>query len=137
MQYPCAVEGHGQRKLLKNLSPLTHKTDECELKKVEWSFAGVLVSDLSLSLLNMVYADLREEYGMSQRGFHKLNAVMSQVMDLAVKEHLTEHNPCRATWVEKWRVTISSVAELLEIQRGAGAPIAIDGSRLTVMARGT
>lgn len=54
---------HEQRKLLKNLSPLTHKTDECELKKVERWFAGVLVSDLSLSLLNMVYADLREEHG--------------------------------------------------------------------------
>ena len=47
---------HEQRKLLKNLSPLTHKTDECELKKAERWFAGVLVSDLSL--LNMVYAGL-------------------------------------------------------------------------------
>lgn len=65
---------HEQRKLLKNLSPLTHKTDECELKKAERWFAGVLVSDLSL--LNMVYADPREEHGMSQRGVHKLNAVM-------------------------------------------------------------
>lgn len=94
---------HEQRKLLKSLSPLTHKTDECELKKVERWFAGVLVSDLSLSLLNMVYADLREEHGMSQRGVHKLNAVMSQVMDLAVKEHLTEHNPCRDVEVSRSR----------------------------------
>lgn len=66
-------------------------------------FAGVLVSDLSLSLLNMVYADLREEHGMSQRGVHKLNAVMSQVMDLAVKERLTEHNPCRDVEVSRPR----------------------------------
>ena len=94
---------HEQRKLLKDLSPLTHKTDECELKKVGRWFAGVLVSDLSLSLLNMVYADLREEHGMSQRGVHKLNAVMSQVMDLAVKEHLTEHNPCRDVEVSRPR----------------------------------
>lgn len=41
----------------------------------------------------------------------------------------------RAAWVEEWRVTVSSVADLLEIQRGAGAPIVIDGSRITVMAR--
>lgn len=32
--------------------------------------------------------------------------------------------------------TASSAAELLEIQRGAGAPITIDGSLITVMARG-
>lgn len=57
----------------------------------------------SLSLLNMVYADLREEHGMSQRGVHKLNAVMSQVMGLAVKEHLTEHNPCRDVEVSRPR----------------------------------
>ena len=31
---------HEQRKLLKDLSPLTHKTDECELKKVERWFAA-------------------------------------------------------------------------------------------------
>ena len=31
---------------------------------------------------------------------------------------------------------MSTVADLLEIQRGAGAPITIDGSRITVMARG-
>ena len=30
---------------------------------------------------------------------------------------------------------VSTVADLLEIQRGAGAPITIDGSRITVMAR--
>lgn len=88
-------------------------------------------------------------------------------MDLAVKEHLTEHNPCRdvevsrprsaertpltleeaislereivrdgrAARVEEWRITASSAADLLEIQRGAGAPITIDGSRITVMAK--
>lgn len=28
----------------------------------------------------------------------------------------------RAAWVEEWRVTVFSVAELLEIQRGVGAP---------------
>lgn len=42
----------------------------------------------------------------------------------------------RATWVEEWQITVSTVANLLEIQRGAGAPITIDGSRITVMARG-
>lgn len=41
----------------------------------------------------------------------------------------------RAAWVEKWRITVSSAANLLEIQRGAGAPITIDGSRITVMSR--
>lgn len=42
----------------------------------------------------------------------------------------------RATWIEEWRITVSTVADLLEIQRGAGgAPITIDGSRITVMAR--
>lgn len=41
----------------------------------------------------------------------------------------------RAAWVEEWRVTVSSVAELLEIQRGAGVPIVIDGNKLTVMAK--
>lgn len=41
----------------------------------------------------------------------------------------------RATWVEEWQITVSTVADLLEIQRGAGAPITIDGSRITVMAR--
>lgn len=41
----------------------------------------------------------------------------------------------RAAWVEEWRITVSSAADLLEIQRGAGAPIVIDGSRITVMAR--
>lgn len=92
-----------QRKLLKNLSPLTYKTDECEHKKVERWFTGVLVSDLSLSLFNMVYAGLRGKHGMSQRGVHELNAVMSQVMDLAVKEHLTEHNPCRDVEVSRPR----------------------------------
>lgn len=40
-----------------------------------------------------------------------------------------------ASWVEEWRVTVSSAAELLEIQHGTGAPIVIDGSRITVMAR--
>ena len=45
----------------------------------------------------------REEHGMSQRGVHKLNAVMSQVMGLAVKEHLTEHNPCRDVEVSRPR----------------------------------
>lgn len=43
----------------------------------------------------------------------------------------------RAAWVEEWRITVSSAADLLEIQRGAGAPIIIDGSRITVMARET
>lgn len=42
----------------------------------------------------------------------------------------------RTVWVEEWRVTVSSVGELLELQSGLGAPIVIDGSRLTVMARG-
>lgn len=65
---------HEQRKHLKDLSPLAHRTDECELKKEERWFAGVPVSDLSLSLLNMVYADPCEEHGMPQRGVHKLNA---------------------------------------------------------------
>lgn len=41
----------------------------------------------------------------------------------------------RATWVEEWQITVSTVADLLEIQRGAGAPVTIDGSRITVMAR--
>lgn len=41
----------------------------------------------------------------------------------------------RAAWVEEWRITASSAADLLEIQRGADAPITIDGSRITVMAR--
>lgn len=41
----------------------------------------------------------------------------------------------RAAWVEEWRITVSSAADLLEIQRGAGAPIVIDRSRITVMAR--
>jgi len=41
----------------------------------------------------------------------------------------------RAAWVEEWRVTVFSVAELLEIQRGVGAPVVIDGGRLTAMAR--
>ncbi|OUO89928.1 hypothetical protein B5F40_08825 [Gordonibacter sp. An230] len=68
---------HEQRKLLKDLSPLTHKTDEREVVR-----------------------------------------------------------DGRAAWVEEWRVTVSSAAELLEIQRGAGAPIAIDRSRITVMTRG-
>lgn len=40
----------------------------------------------------------------------------------------------RPAWVEEWRITVSSVAELLETQRGAGTPLVIDGSRLTVMA---
>ena len=65
---------HEQRKLLKNLSPLTHKTDGRELKKVGRWFTGVLVRD------------------------------------------------GRATWVEEWRITVSSVAELLEIQRESGSP---------------
>lgn len=41
----------------------------------------------------------------------------------------------RATWVEEWQITVSTVADLLEIQRGAGAPVTIDGSRIAVMAR--
>lgn len=28
----------------------------------------------------------------------------------------------RTAWVKEWRVTVSSVADLLEIQRGMGAP---------------
>ena len=125
---------HEQRKLLKNLSPLTHKTDECELKKVERWFAGVLVSDLSLSPLNMVYADLREEHGMSQRGVHKLNAVMSQVMDLAVKEHLTEHNPCRDVEVSRPRsaertpLTLEEAISLCQALHGDE----LDGRRVAI-----
>lgn len=57
---------HEQRKLLKDLSPLTHATDECELRKVERWFGGILVSDLSLSLLNMVYSSMREDHGVSR-----------------------------------------------------------------------
>ena len=41
----------------------------------------------------------------------------------------------RAAWVEEWQIMVSTVADLVEIQRGAGAPITIDGSRITVMAR--
>lgn len=41
----------------------------------------------------------------------------------------------RAVWVEEWRITVSSAADLLEIQRGAGVPIVIDGDKLTVMAK--
>lgn len=41
----------------------------------------------------------------------------------------------RVTWVEEWLITVSSAAELLEIQRGVGAPIAIDGDKLTAMAK--
>lgn len=94
---------HEQRKLLKDLSPLTHATDECELRKVERWFGGILVSDLSLSLLNMVYSSMREDHGVSQRGVHRLNAVLSQVMDLAVKERLVKHNPCRDVDVSRPR----------------------------------
>lgn len=119
-------------------------------RKVARWFSGVLVSDLSLPLLGMVYTDPREERGTSQHGVHKLNAVISQVMDLVAKERLVEHNPCRdvevarpcpgtklverevvrdgrGALVEEWRIAVPSVAELLEIQRGAGASIAIDG----------
>jgi len=41
----------------------------------------------------------------------------------------------RTAWIEEWRVTVFSVTELLEIQRGVGAPVVIDGGRLTAMAR--
>ena len=34
------------------------------------------------------------------------------------------------------RVTVSSVGELLELQSGLGAPVLLEGGRLTVMAEG-
>ena len=112
---------HEQRKLLKDLSPLTHATDECELKKVERWFGGILVSDLSLSLLNMVYSSMREDHGVSQRGIHKLNAVLSQVMDLAVKERLVRHNPCRDVDVSRPR-------------SAERTPLTLDGTRIDTYA---
>lgn len=42
----------------------------------------------------------------------------------------------RTVWVEEWRVTVSSVGELLELQSGLGAPVLLEGVRLTVMAEG-
>ena len=42
----------------------------------------------------------------------------------------------RTVWVEEWRVTVSSVSELLELQSGLGAPVLLEGGRLTVMAEG-
>ena len=42
----------------------------------------------------------------------------------------------RTVWVEEWRVTVSSVGELLELQSGLGAPVLLEGGRLTVMAEG-
>ena len=41
----------------------------------------------------------------------------------------------RTVWVEEWRVTVSSVGELLELQRGLGVPVLLEGGRLTVMAK--
>lgn len=125
---------HEQRKLLKDLSPLTHATDECELRKVERWFGGILVSDLSLSLLNMVYSSMREDHGVSQRGVHRLNAVLSQVMDLAVKEHLVKHNPCRDVDVSRPRaaertpLTLNEAIALCQALRSEG----FDGRRVAV-----
>lgn len=125
---------HEQRKLLKDLSPLTHATDECELRKVERWFGGILVSDLSLSLLNMVYSSMREDHGVSQRGVHKLNAVLSQVMDLAVKERLVKHNPCRDVDVSRPRsaertpLTLDEAIALCQALRSEG----FDGRRVAV-----
>ncbi len=36
----------------------------------------------------------------------------------------------------QWRVTVSSVSELLELQGGLGAPVLLEGGRLMVMAEG-
>lgn len=125
---------HEQRKLLKDLSPLTHATDECEFRKVERWFGGILVSDLSLSLLNMIYSSMREDHGVSQRGVHKLNAVLSQVMDLAVKEHLVKHNPCRDVDVSRPRsaertpLTLDEAMALCQALRSEG----FDGRRVAV-----
>ena len=33
----------------------------------------------------------------------------------------------RTVWVEEWRVTVSSVGELLELQSGLGAPVLLEG----------
>lgn len=41
-----------------------------------------------------------------------------------------------AVWVEEWRITVSSVGELLELQSGLGVPVLLEGGRLTVMAEG-
>ena len=68
-------------------------------------------------------------------------AACSKVDAHSAQNYLTKHierevvRDGRAAWVEEWRITVSSAADLLEIQRGAGAPIVIDGSRITVMAR--
>lgn len=57
---------HEQRKLLKNLSPLTHKTDERELKKVGRWFTGVLVRD---GRATWVEGRLRADIAMTKRRF--------------------------------------------------------------------
>ena len=41
----------------------------------------------------------------------------------------------RTVWVEEWRITVSSVGELLELQRGLGVPVLLEGGSLTVMAK--
>ena len=41
----------------------------------------------------------------------------------------------RTVWVEEWRVTVSTVGELLELQRGLGVPVLLEGGRLTMMAK--
>lgn len=103
-------------------------------RKVERWFGGILVSDLSLSLLNMVYSSMREDHGVSQRGVHKLNAVLSQVMDLAVKEHLVKHNPCRDVDVSRPRsaertpLTLDEAIALCQALRFEG----FDGRRVAV-----
>ena len=35
----------------------------------------------------------------------------------------------RTVWVEEWRVTVSSVGELLELQSGLGAPVLLRSPR--------
>lgn len=41
----------------------------------------------------------------------------------------------RTVWVEEWRVTVSSVDEPLELQRGLGVPVLLEGGHLTMMAK--
>lgn len=89
----CAKEFEDRRESINELSPLTLKRDQVEIKHLDRYFRSELIEELTPAKVSKAYARARKD-GLSPDALFKMHVKLRQILDQAVVEEIITRNPC-------------------------------------------
>ena len=88
-----AKEFEDRRESINELSPLTLKRDQVEIKHIDRYFRSELIEGLTPAKVSKAYARARKD-GLSSDALFKMHVKLRQILDQAVVEEIIARNPC-------------------------------------------